>query len=67
MDAHFSSTRLSLDRGFVYALRIRGGRRFGRKWYEDGKLLKRKILSQILLIVLNIVKQKNIPLRTFIC
>ncbi|NMH28864.1 S9 family peptidase [Flavobacterium silvaticum] len=44
MDAHFSSTRLSLlDRGFIYAIaHIRGGEDLGRNWYEDGKLLKKK-------------------------
>ncbi|OYX85048.1 MAG: oligopeptidase B, partial [Flavobacteriales bacterium 32-34-25] len=44
MDAHFSSTRLSLlDRGFVYAIaHIRGGEDLGRQWYEDGKLLQKK-------------------------
>ena len=43
-DAYFSSIRLSLlDRGFIYAIaHIRGGEDLGRKWYEDGKLLKKK-------------------------
>ncbi|UCH13984.1 MAG: S9 family peptidase [Bacteroidales bacterium] len=40
----FSSEILSLlDRGFIYAVaHIRGGQIMGRKWYEDGKLLKKK-------------------------
>jgi len=44
MEATFSSTRLSLlNRGFAYAIaHIRGGEEMGRKWYEDGKLMKKK-------------------------
>lgn len=44
MDCYFSSMRLSLlDRGFIFAIaHVRGGEDLGRKWYEDGKLLKKK-------------------------
>ncbi|MFC2112022.1 S9 family peptidase [Bacteroidota bacterium] len=40
----FSSSHLSLlDRGFIIAIaHVRGGQIMGRKWYEDGKLLKKK-------------------------
>jgi oligopeptidase B len=44
IDPSFSSVRLSLlDRGFIFAIaHIRGGQIYGRQWYEDGKLLKKK-------------------------
>lgn len=44
MEPGFSSVRLSLlDRGFVYAIaNIRGEQIYGRQWYDDGKLLKKK-------------------------
>ncbi|MEC4812001.1 MAG: S9 family peptidase [Scytonema sp. PMC 1069.18] len=40
----FSSNRLSLlNRGVIFAIaHIRGGGELGRKWYEDGKFLKKK-------------------------
>jgi oligopeptidase B len=40
----FSAARLSLlDRGFIYAIaHIRGGSDYGRRWYEQGKLLHKK-------------------------
>ncbi len=44
MDASFRSIRLSLlDRGFAFAIaHIRGGQEMGRKWYLDGKLMKKR-------------------------
>jgi len=43
MDPSFRLSILPLlDRGFVYAIaHIRGGQIYGRKWYDDGKLLKK--------------------------
>ncbi|XP_014661344.1 uncharacterized protein LOC106804112 [Setaria italica] len=44
IDPSFRGSRLSLvDRGFIYVIaHIRGGGEMGRKWFEDGKLLKKK-------------------------
>ena len=43
-DADFRSSAFSLvDRGFIYAIaQVRGGSEMGEKWYEDGKLMKKK-------------------------
>ncbi len=61
VDPEFNPYRISLlDRGFVYAIaHIRGGQELGRKWYEDGKLLKKKnTFTDFITCVEQLVKEK---------
>jgi len=60
MDPAFSIARVSLlDRGFVYAVaHVRGGQEMGRRWYEDGRLLrKRNTFNDFIDVTRFLVKQ----------
>ncbi|MDD4003696.1 MAG: S9 family peptidase [Elusimicrobiaceae bacterium] len=60
-DPYFSVARLSLlDRGFVFAIaHVRGGSDLGRKWYESGKLLKKKnSFSDFIALAEHLIKRK---------
>jgi oligopeptidase B len=69
MNAAFDPLRISLlDRGFVYAIaHIRGGEELGRRWYEDGKLLKKKnTFTDFIACADHLVRQKYAdPKRVF--
>jgi oligopeptidase B len=69
MDAGFDPLRVSLlDRGFVFAIaHIRGGEEMGRRWYEDGKLLKKKnTFTDFIACTDHLVKEKYAdPKRVF--
>ncbi len=60
-DAAFNPHLVSLlDRCFVYAIaHIRGGEELGRRWYEDGKLLKKKnTFTDFIACAEHLVKEK---------
>jgi oligopeptidase B len=60
MDPGFSIPRISLlDRGFVYAIaHIRGGGEMGRRWYDDGKMLRKvNTFSDFIACARHVVKE----------
>jgi oligopeptidase B len=61
IDPEFRSYSISyLERGFVLAIaHIRGGGAYGRPWYEDGKLLKKKnTFSDFIAVAEHIINEK---------
>ncbi len=59
-DPSFSVSRISLlERGFVYAIaHIRGGGEMGRRWYDDGKMLKKiNTFSDFIACARHVVKE----------
>lgn len=57
----FNSQRYSLiDRGFVFAIaHVRGGQEMGRRWYDDGKLMKKmNTFTDFIDVADHLVKEK---------
>jgi oligopeptidase B len=69
MEPSFGAARTSLlDRGWVYAIaHIRGGQELGRRWYEDGKLArKRNTFTDFIAATEHLVAQRfGAPDRVF--
>ena len=70
-DAGFDPFCISfLDRGFVLAIaHVRGGEELGRRWYEDGKLLKKKNTFQDFIDCTEFLVEKGYgdPEKVFAC
>jgi oligopeptidase B len=59
LDPMFSSDRLALlDRGFIFAIaHVRGGQEYGRRWYDDGRLLnKRNTFTDFIAVAQHLVE-----------
>jgi len=57
----FNSNVLSLvDRGFIYAIaHTRGGQEMGRRWYEDGKMLrKRNTFTDFIAVAEHLIRER---------